>query len=248
MSNNFFPATVYSILAGIVTMLGSWLIIKNETTVKRYTNYLLAFAAGVMVSVVFTHLLPESVEVYSGSPETIFLWAFAGFGSFYILENFVMFHPCSDEACELHKIGIISFVGLFIHSLLDGVAIAVGFEVSGSIGILTALSVILHEFPEGISISGILLHAGHRTKNIFWLSFLVAVATPLGTLVFLPLSSYIPKELLACFLAFMSGSFLYLASADLLPEAHKKERHRAVVGAFLAGVLVVLVGGHFLEH
>jgi len=250
MKNNFLYVAGYSLAAGVITLLGSYLVIKNESAVKRYTHYLLGFASGVMIATVFGHLLPESSEMTGGN-RGIFLWALGGFGIFYLVENFIMFHPCheDDDACELHKMGLVSFMGLFIHSLLDGVAIAVGFEVSGGIGILTALSVILHEFPEGISISGILLHAGENIRKIFWLSFLVALATPLGAIIFaLWLPQFLDENTLAGLLALTAGTFLYVACADLLPEAHRKRTNRNVVAAFIAGVVLVFIGGHFIEH
>jgi zinc transporter ZupT len=58
--------------------------------------------------------------------------------------------------------GIPAFIGIAFHSLLDGVIIGVGFEVNFKIGIAATLGVLLHEIPEGITITALLLHSGFK--------------------------------------------------------------------------------------
>jgi zinc transporter ZupT len=196
-----------------------------------------------MLSTAFMHLLPEAAEAADGA---VFPWALAGFAAFYVIENFVMFHPCVDEHCELHRLGIISFIGLFVHSLLDGVAIAVGFAVGHGVGFFTAVSVILHELPEGISISGILTHAGMPRKKIWALSSLVALATPAGAIIFQWAAPEFGEYALAVLLSLTAGSFVYVAATDLIPAAHKKN-NRLITLAFFAGAFLVAVGGMMLH-
>lgn len=238
-----YSAAIYSLAAGAITLAGSFLVIKNADAVGKYTKYLLSFAAGVMLATAFMHLLPEASEAVGPA---IFLWTLAGFATFYVVENFVMVHPCGDEHCELHKLGVISFIGLFVHSLLDGVAIAVGFAVGRGVGFFTAVSVILHEFPEGISISGILMHAGETRKKIIIFSVAVALATPLGAIVFSAWSPDMSERALGILLALTSGSFIYVAATDLIPAAHKKN-NRFVTLAFFVGVALVAAGGLLLH-
>ncbi len=234
---------IYSSIAGMATLVGAALVVWNEDRIKKYTVYLMSFAAGVMLGTAFFHLIPEACE---SSGMEMLLYVLLGFLSFYIIENVIMFHPCHDEKCEIHKLGTISFIGLFVHSLLDGVAIAVGFEVGHGIGVFTALAVILHEFPEGISVSGILLHSGSSKKRIYVNSSLVAAATPLGAILFGQFAKKLPTELLAILLAFTAGSFLYIAAADLIPESHKKN-DRKIAAVLLAGVVLVYAVGEILH-
>ncbi len=234
---------IYSFVAGLATLVGAALVIWNESMLKKYTVYLVSFAAGVMLGTAFFHLIPESCE---SAGMGALIYVLLGFLSFYIIENIIMFHPCRDEKCEIHKLGTISFIGLFVHSLLDGVAIAVGFEVGHGIGLFTALAVILHEFPEGISISAILLHAGSDKKKIYVNSTLVAVATPLGAISFGSFAKSLPVNILAILLAFTAGSFLYIAAADLIPESHKK-RDRLTPAILLLGVVLVYMAGWLLH-
>ncbi|PKN01813.1 MAG: hypothetical protein CVU77_02420 [Elusimicrobia bacterium HGW-Elusimicrobia-1] len=238
-----YSVALYSLAAGGITLVGTLLVLRYEGFVKKYAKYLLSFAAGVMLATSFMHLLPEAAEAANAA---VFPWALAGFAAFYVIENFVMFHPCVDEHCELHRLGIISFIGLFVHSLLDGVAIAVGFAVGSGVGFFTAVSVILHELPEGISISGILSHAGESRKKILALSSLVALATPAGAITFRLLAPNFGEYALAVLLSVTAGSFIYIAATDLIPAAHKKN-NRLITLAFFAGALLVAVGGLMLN-
>ncbi|MFQ3675293.1 MAG: ZIP family metal transporter [Endomicrobiia bacterium] len=239
---NFTNIIFYSLIAGFSTIFGTILVFYNESWTKKNSVFLISFAAGIMLTISFLHLLPEAKE----SVDNVWVATFIGFLCFYILQNIVMFHPCNDEECKIHRIGFLSFVGLALHSFLDGVAISVGFEASHNIGILTTLAVLLHEVPEGITITGILLHSKITKIKIWIYSVIVALATPLGAI-----SSYfflknISKNLLGFLLAFTAGSFIYLASADLLPETHK-QHHRVNIIFFFFGVALIILVSHLLH-
>jgi len=214
-------AIFYSLIAGAATLIGTLLIFYYEDYAKRNSVYFISFAAGIMLATSFFHLIPEAIEISANIPT----WVLCGFLIFYIIQNFLItIHPCADEHCEVHRLGIMSFIGLSVHSLLDGVAIAVGFEVSSSIGLFTAIAVILHEFPEGLLTTGILIHTGEVRKKIWIYSIIVAMATPFGAIASLLFLKNLSPNILGMLLAITAGSFIYLASADLIPEIHKSNR------------------------
>ena len=229
---------LYSIIAGTATLFGTWMVLKNEALARRHSMALISFAAGVMLAISFSHLLPESVEMSTAA----WPFAFGGFLAFYLLQQAVMFHACHEEECHTHHLGTLSFAGLTIHSFLDGLAIAVGFEASWSLGLLTTLAVLLHEVPEGITITGILLHANAPRPRVVRYSVIVAVATPLGAILSYFFLHDIGAQVLGALLAFTAGSFIYLAAADLLPETHKEHNWRNAVFFFLGVGLLAVVG------
>jgi ZIP family zinc transporter/zinc and cadmium transporter len=239
---NFFNIIFYSLIAGFSTILGTILVFYKESWAKKNSVFLISFAAGIMLTISFLHILPEAYEIFPN----VWIATFIGFLCFYILQDIVMFHPCHDEECEIHRLGILSFIGLTTHSLLDGIAIAVGFEAGHNLGILTTIAVLLHEIPEGITITGILLHSKITKLKIWLYSLIVALATPMGAISGHLFIKNLPKEVLGFLLAFTAGSFIYLASADLLPETHKKH-HRANAIFFFLGVGIVFLVGIFLH-
>ncbi|MBN1824609.1 MAG: ZIP family metal transporter [Endomicrobiales bacterium] len=232
----------YSLIAGTATILGSYLVLKNEAWAKKNSVFLIGFAAGVMLALAFLHLIPESLEICADAV----LYVFVGFLVFYLLQQVVMFHPCHDEACRVHRLGLLSSLGLIFHSLLDGVAIAVGFETAWSLGVLTTLAVLFHEIPEGITITGILVHSGAKKKSVILYSLAVAAATPLGAVGSYFFIKNFSPWILGMLLAVTAGSFVYLAAADLLPETHR-EHNRANILFFSAGIALIFLVGRFMH-
>lgn len=235
---NFLNILVYSLIAGLATVFGTYLIFRNEPFARRNSVSIISFTTGVMLSISFLHLLPEAKELYSD----VWKIAFVGFVVFYILQEMIKFHPCHEEECEVHHLGLISFIGLAFHSFLDGVAISVGFETSKSIGILTTIAILLHEVPEGITITGVLLHFNLDRKKIWLYSLIVALATPIGAIISYFFLKNISKEILGAMLSFTAGSFIYIAAADLLPQTHKSH-HKVNFIYFLCGITCVLLLG-----
>ncbi|HAX61650.1 MAG TPA: hypothetical protein DCX95_03705 [Elusimicrobia bacterium] len=237
-----FSAIFYSSIAGVATFIETLLIFYYEDYAKRNSVYFISFAAGIMLATSFFHLIPEAIEIKEISTN-VPAWVLCGFLIFYIIQNFLItIHPCADDHCEVHRLGIMSFIGLSVHSLLDGIAITVGFEVSATIGLFTAIAVILHEFPEGLITTGILIHTGEPRKKIWIYSIIVAMATPFGAITSLLFLKNLPPNILGILLSITAGSFIYLAAADLIPEIHKSNRKINSV-ILLFGIFLILILG-----
>ncbi len=234
---------IYSSLAGVAMFLGTLLVLYFEKWVEKNSIFLISFAAGVMLTIAFNNLIPEASELF----EKPWLWVFAGFIGLYVVQEIFMFHPCHEEVCEAHHLGMFSFVGLGLHSFLDGVIIAVGFEAGTALGLLTTLAVILHKMPDGITITSILLHTKTPRRKTVLLSSIVALATPLGALIAFFFLRGVPQHVLGILVALTAGSFIYLAAADLLPETHKM-RHRANALFFFIGVAIIILVDTFFHH
>ncbi|MFH2069899.1 MAG: ZIP family metal transporter [Elusimicrobiota bacterium] len=227
----------YSLLAGLSTISGTLLLIYRKSIATKYSSFFVSFSAGFLLSLSLLHLLPEAAEIYPYS----FHIALAGFTLFYIIENIIMIHPCHDDKCEMHRVGLLSFIGLLFHSFIDGVAIVIGFEVSPQIGILTLLGVILHEMPEGVIVTGILLNTGTFSLKKVWIySVSVALATPVGALIALLILGNLSDKITAALLAFTAGTFLYLSASSLIPQTHRmKNKTNALL--LISGIILVVI-------
>ena len=106
--------------------------------------------------------------------------------------------------------GIIPMVGIGFHSLIDGVVYSITFSVSVFTGVLTAIGMVLHEFPEGIVTYVLLIRGGFSQKRSTILAFLAAaLTTPLGTLISFPMISEIEKPALGALLSVSAGALVY---------------------------------------
>lgn len=247
MSEVAIPIVFYSTLAGLATLTGVFLMRKYQEWALENSHYVNSFAAGLILALVFFHLMPESVELSNlAFPAILF-----GFFLFYLLENFIVIHSGSeihycidDEEKELGlgshvtRMGLMAFLGLAFHSLIDGVIIGVGFEIDVTIGFLASMAVILHEVPEGITTFALINRTMSDKANI--LSIIVAFATPVGAIISLFFIGGLTEEIVGILLALAAGTFIYVAASDLIPETHEKTNFQNLV-AFILGAIFIYV-------
>jgi zinc and cadmium transporter len=235
---------VFGLLAGLATLAGVFLMAKKAAWAQKNLIYLISFSAGVLLSFSFIHLFPEAAELTPNA----FLIILLSFLSFYILEHSLSLHVCKEkEECETHQtFTLVSWVGLLVHSLIDGVIIGVGFEVSFALGILSTLAVLLHELPEGISSMAVMLYGSYSVSKAVTYSSLVALATPVGAILSFLLLREVEESFVGVLLAIAAGSFLYVAASDLIPEIHKKSK---LLNIFLTllGAFVPFIASIFLH-
>ena len=224
---------VYSLIAATAAILGAVLVLRFKIWAQKNSLSLINFAAGAMIATAFIHLLPEASEQNSKA----LIWVLLGFSAMYFAQFVILFHPHHEHTFE--DIGHFSIAALSFHSLLDGLIIALGFEANINIGIVTALAILLHKLPDGITISGILAHGGASAKKILGFSVFTALWTPVGTLAGLLLFKNVGTETLGAALSIAGGSFIFLAASDLIPETHKS-KNRMVPWFFFLGILLIL--------
>ena len=204
----------------------------------------MGLGAGVLLGAVFFDLLPESlsVAVQKGWNIRINLaLVVIGFLIFYLTERLLVLHACPEDDCsnQAHQhIGRLSAVGLIIHSTLDGAAIGAASLISWQTGVLVGLAVIAHDASDGLNTILLVTHGERARRADLIFLFLDAVAPVVGgfaALVVLP-----PAGALIVFLSFASGFFLYTATSDLLPEAHRRSPSIAVAVATVCGIIAIV--------
>ena len=204
---------------------------------ESHTRYIIGFAAGTMLGAVFFEMLPEL------TPGDSFYIA-VGFFFFYLLERLTMIHSCGEYECtsEVHRIGWLPVLGMASDIRIDGIGIAVAYLINPLTGIVVALSVIVHEIPQGITTT-LLLKRGGQTKNTILVALAVeSILYPVGA----SLAFLVPGALNTVVLAVVTGDFLYIAASDLLPDAHKKFNIK-VIFAVILGAIMVFVLESFLK-
>ncbi len=247
---HFWNATLYGGLAGLSTLAGIYLVLIKEAWGRRGSIYLISFASGALLSAALLDILPESLELNSSAS----LYVLVSFVAFYILEQNLVLHAghedlecCGDEdRHRLHSLGLISFLGIGFHSLLDGVIIGAGFLESTTLGLIATIGVISHELPEGLSIIGLLFHAGFSRRKGLIYSTIVALATPVGAVVSSLLLREIESNLLGALLGVAAGSFLYIAASDLIPQT-RQHRSPYIIPLVMAGMFTLFALGFVLD-
>lgn len=224
-----YAAWIYaiSVAGGLIPLLRRWTHSQLQT--------LISLSAGVILGVLFFDLLPE---VGSTTPH-FYTAALTGFVLLLTLEKFVFIHPHEAEELAGRRSGLAAYLGISFHSLLDGVAL-------GSSAMFPALApavlfaILAHKVPDTFSLTSILTYFGYRRQTVLLLLLFFSLLTPLGgfaSLYFLR-GAGVQGFGLAAGLA--AGTFLFIATSDLLPHAHEaRERRYINLAAVLLGMLVI---------
>lgn len=238
MPNTFWTALATSSIAALVTTLGIITIRRFTDWGHRNTAYFMCFAAGVLISASFLHIIPKSFSMNPQAP----VWLLVGFLGLHLFNRFLTAFVCEkDPDRKEYAIGVIPMLGIGFHSFIDGFVYSVAFTVSILTGFLATLGMVLHEFPEGIITYLLLIRGGFAERRAMFLAFLaVALTTPLGMLVSYPLVSSIGRETLGALLALSAGALVYVGATHLLPRA-EQERRRFSLVALAGGVLVAVI-------
>ena len=220
-----------------ITMIGGWI-----PTIKLWSQeafrLVISFCAGILLGAVFFHILPEISTVLGRQLGYSVMF---GFLLIFVLEKFIMVHPCEEGECDYHKIGIAAYVGIGFHSILDGIAIGAGTMMNLSFIII--LAVTLHKFPAALALSSLLVKGKEYTKKKILVSmFIFALATPIGALVSIFVFQGFDSYIVATALGISAGTFLFISIGDLLPtvyEEHEKGYKNLV--SLCLGTLVMIL-------
>lgn len=234
----FWTAFVTSLLAALVTTAGIFTIRYYVDWGQRNSSYFICFAAGVLISASFLHIIPKSISMNPSAPVYLLL----GFFGLHIFNRFITAFVCEkNPENEHYGIGLIPMIGIGFHSLIDGMVYSVAFSVSVFTGFMSTAGMVLHEFPEGIITYLLLLRGGFSKQQAIMLAFCAAaLTTPLGMLVSYPLIRSIDSSMLGALLALSAGALMYVGATHLLPQAEKEHKKYSLV-ALAGGVVVAVV-------
>lgn len=241
---NLSLVVVFSLVGGLLSLLGGVLLLSNKSTQKFMLNFATPFAAGSLLAAVFLDLLvegSEKIEVASLLQATL-----VGIIIFFFVEHYIRWFHHHHEEDEKHKnkkmvpTNMLIF-GDAIHNMLDGVAIAAAFLVSVPTGIVTALVVALHEIPQEMGDFGLMLKNGLSKPKVLFVNILCSLTTVFSAVIVYVLGSdeIIPEGWL---LGLSAGFLLYLAMSDVIPSIHHEDKTDKKQFGFIKNTSVLLLG------
>lgn len=268
----------YCLVIAAVSLVGGWL-----PGVIRFTHTrlhaMMSLIAGFMLGVACFHMLPHSAE-QSGSLDRSMLWLMIGLLGMFFLVRALHFHQhgsvenaAEGEACEhdhdddhahhhtsqhpLSWTGV--FVGLTIHTLIDGLALASGVAAathSGDqvwlAGVGTFLAIALHKPLDSMSITTLMAASGWSTRSRWHVNLIYAAICPIAAMLFYTVigrqfEGSVGESVISCALAFSAGVFLCIALGDLLPEIQFHSHDRIKYSTCLLAGVVLAWALRFVE-
>ncbi len=231
-----FQSLGFALAAACANVIGGFIVTSNKWA-RRSLRYFIALGSGFMLGTVFLEMVPVSLAVTSSAPVLILI----GYGIVHMFEHTFASHLHFGE--ETHHdeltnpvVGISALVGLLVHTFFDGVAIGAGFLISPSAGLLIFLAVLLHKIPDGFTIASIMISSGHSASSA------LAAATSLGASTLLGvLAVHLLDGSVSYTLPISTGSTLYVAATDLMPEVNREKGVKMAVVVFAGVGLFLLV-------
>jgi len=237
---NFFLIIILISVSG--SLIGSLLgVIKKPS--EKFLYNMMAFAGGVMLSISFLELIPESIKLSN-------VWiAIAGI----ILGCFVMFvldklishiHPGllqPEKETMVKRTALYLMIGIALHHFPEGMAIAIGTVSGAKTGIVMALVIAIHDIPEGICTSAPYFYITKKRLKAFLISTSTVIPTVLGFLVANQLYQQISNNYVGLIIGVTAGLMIYITSDEIIPASCFKTTNHETIFSLVSGVLFVLL-------
>lgn len=260
-------ALVLSLVGGLSTSIGALFVIINPAPNLKMLGLLQGFAAGLMLSISFfdlAHNAINSLGFLKGN-----LWFFAGVIFFAIIANFIpepTLVPPSDVKTKKKKgdeggkdilkkhrqqvlfSGIVTAVGISLHNFPEGMAVFLGSMKGLRVGVNLALAIALHNIPEGVAVALPVYFATQSKWQAFKLATLSGFAEPLGVIIVAYLfPSSLNPEILEGLLGSVGGVMAFLTLHEMLPLAFDYAGQKQSVKAVFFGMAFMSASLYFLS-
>ena len=232
----FLESLLFAFAAAWANVIGG-VIVTSYKWARKSLRYFIALGSGFMLGTVFLEMVPESLSRTQSAPALILL----GYLIVHTFEHTFASHLHFGE--ETHHdelvnpvVGISALVGMLVHTFFDGVAIGAGFLISPAVGLLIFLAVFLHKIPDGFTISSIVVSSGYSNPRALAAATSLGISTLVGVVAVHMVGAAVNYAL-----PISTGSTLYVAATDLMPEVNREKGVKMAFVVFLGMGLFLLV-------
>jgi len=251
-------ALTLSSLAGLATGIGGIITFFTKHTNQKFLSSSLGFSAGVMIYISLSEMLPDARRLLSAEIGAraggwaVVLAFFAGIAVTALIDFLV---PEPENPHEPHNIeevnscpprllktGIVTALAITIHNFPEGIATMMSALHDTHVGISIAFAVAMHNIPEGIAVAvPIYCATKSRSKALIW-SFASGLTEPLGALIaYLLLAPYLGGAVLGITFSVVAGIMVFISFDELLPSAHEYGHHHFAVYGLISGMIMMAV-------
>ena len=262
MIQNWQIPLLMTVLAGLATIIGGFITFLVNKNNLKILSLGLGFSAGVMIFVSFTEILSTAEGLLKEYYPVDYHWImFGGFIAGVIIskliDTFVPDHvegsltDGCDNSSRTHKIkraGLLTAIAIAIHNFPEGLGTFLVSSQDLTIGISVALAIALHNIPEGIAVALPIYHATGKKRMAIWYSFWTGMTEPIGALIGLALLHwFLPQVFVGFFMAAVVGIMIYISFDTLLPLSHEYGDWHYAITGVMSGVIVIWASLLFLN-
>ena len=258
MDSNILYPLLLTLGAGLATGIGSAIAFLARRTNKRLLSFSLGLSGGVMIYVSFVELFQQSqltlAAEWGQRPGTAMTVAcfFAGILLIGIIDRLVRSVENPHEAHrveemaeqprnpKLMRMGLMTALAIAIHNFPEGIATFTTAVDDTTLGAAIAVAIAIHNIPEGIAVSVPVYYATGDRAKAFRLSLLSGVAEPVGALLaWLVLMPFMSPTLMGCILAGVAGIMVFISIDELLPAAREYGEAHISIYGVVTGMAVM---------
>lgn len=249
MPSSTLYAFILSIIAGLSTIIGSFIIFIDNYKSNRVVVASLSFAAGVMICVSLTDLLPNSYKYILNSnniiPKTILTLIFMSLGIILsmTIDKYLSFESNNvNKDNSLYKIGIITMIAIIMHNIPEGIATFITSNNNIKLGITITIAIALHNIPEGISIAIPIYHSTNNKLKAFLYTAVSGTSEVVGAiLAYVFLAPLVNNFIMSALYAIIAGIMIHISVYELIPGAYKEGTLKPVIKYFIIGFVIMLL-------
>lgn len=251
-----FVALLLTLLVGLFILLGSFIGLNYKDN-KRFTDFSISVAFGVIISLILFELLPETFEVLNGEigvVRTIFviiILSLIGITLLKLLDLFVPHHEHeahhkhqhSSDKCHndhLYHIGIMSSIGMIAHNIIEGMSLYLVSSTSLISGILLCIGIGLHNIPMGLVISSTLTSSNFSKNKVLKISLIVSIATFIGGILMFMIGGV--NELVeGILLGLTLGMLIYISTFELFHQIYHMKNKKITITGIIIGIILLVI-------
>lgn len=235
---------ILTTIAGLSTLLGTLLIFINKNKSNKIIIESLSFAAGVMITVSLTDLIPESINLLNKTfklfPTILIMLIFVVIGI--IISTTIDKSIKESREGELYKVGVISMLAIILHNIPEGIATFLSTESNLTLGLSLTTAIALHNIPEGVSISMPIYYATGSKLKAFTYTLISGLSEPLGAvLAYLFLSKIMNNNIMGILMSIIAGIMIQISFYELIPTSLKYKNKKLTIIFFIIGILFMSI-------
>lgn len=236
-------------LAGFSTLIGTIIIFITKKKTDKIITSCLSFAAGVMICVSLTDLIPESFNLINNTfyPFPAILLCLIFFSVGVIISMLIdHFFPNEINSNQLYRVGIISMLAIILHNIPEGIATFMTTHNDLSLGITLTIAIALHNIPEGICIAVPIYYATKSRGKALKYTLISALSEPFGAvLAYLFLTPYVNDLTMGFLYVIIAGIMIHISVYELLPTSIKYKKYKLTIIFYIIGMSIMLIN-HFI--
>lgn len=258
--NSFSLALLLTTIAGLSTVVGALAAVVTKLSNRSILAWTLGISAGVMLFISFMEILPESISdlqtIFQGNSGKLIGLAsfFAGCGIVALIDRILPGHDhthCahvqdlnqyskSVDTASMKRQGIMLAIAISIHNFPEGIATFISSLNGLNIAIPIVIAIAIHNFPIGIAIAVPIYQATGNRRTAICAALLSGMAEPAGALLGgMLLIPFWTEAVSGILLAAVSGIMIYISIDELLPSALKYGNHHAMTGGVITGFILM---------